>query len=66
MMTPYEKFKSLPNAEGYLKPGISFKMLAMTDLQAAQALKKARVKLFRQIFNAGGDPNLINASEGCG
>ena len=71
MMTPYEKFKSLPNAGGYLKQGISFKildqeMLAMTDLQAAQALKKARVKLFQHMFNAGGDPNLINANEGCG
>ena len=27
MMTPYEKLKSLPNVESYLKPGTSFKQL---------------------------------------
>lgn len=71
MMTPYEKLKSLPNADQYLKPGKSFKildqqMLAISDLQAAQAMKKARIELFRQIFKAGGGANLINANEDCG
>jgi hypothetical protein len=33
MMTPYEKLKSLPLAEQYLKPAISFKQL---DAQAGQ------------------------------
>jgi hypothetical protein len=27
MMTPYEKLKSLPNAAGFLKPGMSFAAL---------------------------------------
>lgn len=71
MMTPYEKLKSLPNAEHYLKPGITFKildqqMLALSDLQAAQAMKKARVQLFREIFKSGGGANLFDANEGCG
>ena len=56
MMTPYEKLKSLPNAEHYLKEGVRFEeldvqMMAMTDLQAAKALKKAQSELFKQIFN---------------
>ena len=56
MMTPYEKLKSLPNAVGHLKEGISFEvldrqMLAQSDLQAAKAMKKAQAELFRQIFN---------------
>ena len=71
MMTPYEKLKSLPNAETYLKPNVSFKILdqkmhAMTDLQAANAMRKARMELFKQIFNAGGKPNLVDKNEGCG
>lgn len=56
LMTPYEKLKSLPNAEHYLKEGVRFEeldvqMMAMTDLQAAKALKKAQSELFKQIFN---------------
>lgn len=54
--TPYERFKSLPNAEQYLKPGITFKMLdevatKLTDMQSATLMKKARDKLFKEIFN---------------
>jgi transposase InsO family protein len=53
--TPYEKLKSLPKAEAYLKPGITFKQLdraAMqcTDSQAAQQLNQTRSKLFQSIF----------------
>ncbi len=55
MMTPYDKLKSLPDSEKYLKPGISFAILdqvamAITDNQAAIILKKERQKLFNQIF----------------
>jgi transposase InsO family protein len=56
MMTPYEKLKSLPHAEQFLKPGISFGSLdaqacAMSDNEAAQRLNEARTTLFRTIFN---------------
>jgi transposase InsO family protein len=55
MMTPYEKFKSLPKAEQYLKSGISFSELDAlakneTDLEAARKVKQAREKMF-QIFD---------------
>ncbi len=56
MMTPYEKLKSLPNAESYLNTDTSFEsldlqMLSSSDLQAAKALKKAQSELFKQILN---------------
>ena len=56
MMTPYDKFKSLPQAEQYLKPGVTFLQLdlqanAMSDNEAAQRLNDARAKLFKTIFN---------------
>lgn len=55
MMTPYEKLKSLPNAEIYLKPDIHFEILdeqvmEMTDNACVELLKKERNKLFNQIF----------------
>lgn len=42
-MTPYEKFKSLPEAAQYLKEGLTFEKLddiakAMTDNEAADCL----------------------------
>ena len=51
MMTPYEKLKSLPRAERYLKKDITFEQLdriamQMSDHAAARALQKAREKLF--------------------
>lgn len=54
MMTPFDKFKSLPNAEQYLKAGISFKELddiskAMTDNEAADFLQQQRSILFKNI-----------------
>lgn len=54
MMTPYEKFKSLADAETYLKDGLSFKKLddiasAMTDNEAADYLQQQRQILFKQI-----------------
>ena len=56
MMTPYEKLKSLPKAEKFLKPGIGFDQLdaqasAMTDNEPAERMNEARTILFRTIFN---------------
>ena len=56
MMTPYEKLKSMHNAEQFLKPGITFEQLdaqatAMSDNDAAQRLNDARAILFKTIFN---------------
>jgi len=54
MMTPYEKLKSLDQAEQYLKQGITFERLddiakAMTDNEAADLLQRQRRLLFRTI-----------------
>jgi len=56
MKTPYEKFKSLENAESYLKEGMTFEMLdeiamSKTDLEAAEQMQKAKSKLFEKIFS---------------
>lgn len=56
MMTPYEKLKSLPQAETFLKPGINFDQLdaeakAMSDNEAAERMNVARTTLFKTIFN---------------
>ena len=52
--TPYDKLRSLPNAEECLRPGISFAELdaqahALSDQQAARALNAGRERLFRSI-----------------
>jgi transposase InsO family protein len=54
MMTPYEKLKSLPEAEQFLKPGLSFQSLddiayAISDNEAAKRLQEARHQLFESI-----------------
>ena len=54
VMTPYEKLKSLPGAEQYLRPGVTFDALdqrahAMTDLEANRQANRARDALFRAI-----------------
>jgi hypothetical protein len=54
LMTPYDKLKSLPDADQYLKAGITFEQLddiAMecSDNEAARRLNKARDELFREI-----------------
>lgn len=54
MMTPYEKLKSLPNAQTYLKAGITFAQrdalaMQMSDNEAAQQLNRARRQLFKHI-----------------
>ena len=56
MMTPYEKFKSLLNAEQYLREGLNFKMLdeeafSLTDLEAAKQMHEKRKLLFSKIFS---------------
>lgn len=56
MMTAYEKLQSLPKAESFLKPGITFAQLdaqatAVSDNDAAQRLNDARAILFKTIFN---------------
>lgn len=53
-MTPYSKLRSLPNAEQYLKPGVSFAKLdafeeAMSDTDFAIAMRKAKYQLMKQI-----------------
>ena len=55
--TPYEKLKSLPNAAGRLRDGVTFEQLdamalAQSDLEAAQAVNAARDELFRRIGEA--------------
>ena len=54
MMTPYEKLRSLPDAEAYLKDGVTFKQLdeiagSMSDNEAARRLNQARNRLFQAI-----------------
>ncbi len=51
--TPYEKLKSLPNAEQYLKPGFCFEKLdriagSMSDTEWAQRMSQAKQKLLRE------------------
>lgn len=58
MMTPYEKLKSLPNAEHCLKPSLNFAILdkvayEITDNQSAKRLQKARKQLFKNIHEQG-------------
>jgi hypothetical protein len=52
--TPYEKLKSLPQAESYLCPGVTLEELSaianqMSDNQFAERMVKARSNLFGQI-----------------
>lgn len=55
MMTPYEKLKSLPSSEEFLKPGITFEKLdaessAMSDNEVAERMNNALAILFKTIF----------------
>jgi len=54
VMTPYEKFKSLPTAERYLRPGATIDKLddiasKMSDNEFAERVVKARSNLFQYI-----------------
>ena len=60
-MTPFEKLKSLPDAERYLRPGVTIAALedqagATSDLDAAIALKLARARLF-ELIDRESDPH---------
>lgn len=51
---PFEKLRSLPDVEKHLRPGVTIASLeeqarAMSDLEAAVALKRARARLFELI-----------------
>jgi len=53
-MTPYEKLKSLPNAEAFLKNGMSFQQLdeiafQQSDNEPARLLNQARQELFQSV-----------------
>ena len=53
-MMPYEKLKSLPNAEQYLKPGLTFDRLdlqayAMSDSQWAEAMNIEKDAMWKSI-----------------
>jgi transposase InsO family protein len=55
VMPPYEKLKSLPEAESYLRPMITFEALdaianQMSDNQFAERMVNARSNLFQQIL----------------
>lgn len=57
-MTPYERLKSLPDAQTYLKPEITFaeldkKAMAKTDFEAARLMQEAKDKLFRKVLTKG-------------
>ena len=54
MMTPYEKFRSLPNAKQYLKAEITLKALdklasGISDQEAATRMSDSRDQLFRSL-----------------
>jgi len=56
--TPYERLKSLPQVESYLRPGVTFEKLEtiannMSDNQFAERMVKARSNLFQQISRFG-------------
>lgn len=56
LMTLYEKFKSLPDAKQYLKPGLTFEILdaiayRQGDNEAADKLQQARQQLFKSIHD---------------
>jgi hypothetical protein len=57
-LTPFEKFKSLPGAEGYLRPGVTLEGLeeiaqAHSDTEYAQLLQQHKAKLFRSFASSG-------------
>lgn len=60
IMTPWDRFKSVPNFDAFLKPGTTFLALerqanAMSDNDAAKKMQKARRLLFQSINRRGKD-----------
>ncbi len=57
-LTPFEKFKSLPEAERFLKPGVTMEDLekiarAHSDTEYARLVQHEKVKLFRSFSKPG-------------
>ena len=57
LATPYEKLKSIPDAQRFLKPGVDFQTLdaeahAESDLAAARRVKEERERLFAAVGRA--------------
>jgi hypothetical protein len=53
VMTPHERLRNVPGAEGYLRPGLTLEQLGaianqMSDNQSAERMVNARSKLFEQ------------------
>lgn len=60
--TPYEAFKKLPNAEQYLREGVTFEQLdkiamAQSDNECARLMQKEKQKLFKKVLSE--DLNLL-------
>ena len=54
--TPHEALKRIPDAQRFLKPGVTFEQLdiqarAETDLEAAERVARERGELFRKLFS---------------
>ena len=69
VFTPYEKFKSLPEAELYLKGGVTFddldqKANMMSDGEAAKQMSIALEKLFKEINNDHKQNELVKYKSG--
>jgi transposase InsO family protein len=68
VMTPYEKLKSLPEAESYLKIGVTLQHLddianKMSDNEFAERMVKARSNLFQNISrNVNRDARALTSS----
>ena len=57
LMTPYEKFRSLPDAASFLRPGVTLEQLArqsrrLSDNDSAARLLRERKKLFEPILKS--------------
>ena len=66
-LTPYEKLRSLPDAEKYLKPGIAFEVLDQiahqkSDTECAALMQKAKVELFNQFREPGLLPTIFSSA----
>jgi hypothetical protein len=68
-LTPFERFRKIPEAETFLKPGMSWKALeelanADSDLAFAEKMQAARAELFRLCAQtAASDPPLVDTPE---